>query len=321
MLQCSILGLMSVFSGCNSDVFIDEFLTDSPVVSLSENETDVVVRFETDNWGIINIDNLEEGLSVSVTDLEGKNGKSLPFGEGETGIVHCKNTFLDFQVEKRNSRELHLIAGENLYDQPFDVGVRVGNIYDEKVIRVSFSPTRKYQVDSIAYDWNQLKFFNNLMEMVDEVKVNTLQNNRSVTLYFYPFQDAMRRVEFGMLGNDWNIWTGDFQKLLGDSLLQVEIPDIVNGVPGLYGTKVTFSQEEQLLDVGLDKNLKVAKTVESGRKVRIEVFNVMEEYWIPYKAYLSNSFTGKKMTISGTLSSIVPCDYLIIPIEIKNEDE
>lgn len=100
MLQCSVLSLMSVLAGCNSEVFIDEFLTDCPTVSLSEDETDVTVRFETDNWEIVSLDNLREDLSVFVTDLEGKNRKSLPLEEGETGIVHCRNSFLDFQVEK-----------------------------------------------------------------------------------------------------------------------------------------------------------------------------------------------------------------------------
>lgn len=119
MLQCSILSLMSVLAGCNSEVFIDEFLTDSPTVSLSETENEVTVRFDTDNWSIVDINYLRSDMSVFVTDLEGKNRKSLPLEEGETGIVHCQNSFLDFQVVKSNSRELHLIAGENLYDWPW----------------------------------------------------------------------------------------------------------------------------------------------------------------------------------------------------------
>lgn len=33
---------------------------------------------------------------------------------------------------KRNGRELHLIAGENLYDWPFEAAIRVGNRYEER---------------------------------------------------------------------------------------------------------------------------------------------------------------------------------------------
>lgn len=72
MLQCSILSLMSVLAGCNSEVFIDEFLTDSPTVSLSETENEVTVRFDTDNWSIVDINYLRSDMSVFVTDLEGK---------------------------------------------------------------------------------------------------------------------------------------------------------------------------------------------------------------------------------------------------------
>ena len=49
--------------------------------------------------------------------------------------------------------------------------------------------------------------------------------------------------------------------------------------------------------------------------------NGMEQYNVPYKAYLSNSLTGKKLVISGTLSSKKPFNYLIIPIAITDEDK
>jgi len=51
------------------------------------------------------------------------------------------------------------------------------------------------------------------------------------------------------------------------------------------------------------------------------VYNGIEQYHVPYKAYLSNSLTGKKLEISGTLSSKRPFNYLIIPIAITDEDK
>ena len=88
------------------------------------------------------------------------------------------------------------------------------------------------------------------------------------------------------------------RKLLGDAASQVEIPDIVNGTPGLYGTKVSFPSSGTTAGCGLDKELKVSKTVEAGKHVRLEVYNGIEQYNVPYKAYLSNSLTGKKLEIS-----------------------
>lgn len=258
---------------------------------------------------------------MSATDLEGKNSKYLPFEEGETGIVYCKNAFLDFRVEKRNGSELHFISGENLYDQPFETFVRVGNRYEEKVIRVSFSPTRKYQIDSVAYDWSQFSSFDYMLEPVEQVEVNTLDASSPATVYFYPYKNSARIVEFYMQYGGWGGDENDLRKLLGDAASQVEIPDIVNGTPGLYGTKVSFRHHEQRLDAGLDKELKVSKTVEAGKHVRLEVYNGIEQYHVPYKAYLSNSLTGKKLVISGTLSSKKPFNYLIIPIAITDEDK
>ena len=99
MLQCGILAVAWLLSGCNSDIFVDRFLSSEPSVSLSETEKEVTVCFEADNWDILGVESLREGVAVSATDLEGKNSKYLPFEEGETGIVYCKNAFLDLRVE------------------------------------------------------------------------------------------------------------------------------------------------------------------------------------------------------------------------------
>lgn len=321
MLQCSILSLMSVLAGCNSDIFIDRFLSAEPSVSLSETEKEATVCFESDNWDILGIENSRTGVAVSATDLEGQHSKYLPFEGGETGIVYCKNTFLDLRVEKRNGSELHFISGENLYNQPFETFVRVGNRYEEKVIHVSFSPTRKYQIDSLVYDWSQFRSFDNILEPIEQVTVNTLNASEPVTLYFYPYKNSGRIVEFFMQYGGWGGSKEDLQKLLGDAASQVEIPDIVDGAPGLYGTKVSFCCKEQRLDAGLDKELKVPKTIGPGKNVRLEVYNGIEQYNVPYKVYLSNSLTGKKLVIPGTLSSQKPFNYLIIPIAITDEDE
>lgn len=52
-LQCGILAVAWLLAGCNSDVFIDRFLSAEPSVSLSETEKEVTVCFEADNWDIL----------------------------------------------------------------------------------------------------------------------------------------------------------------------------------------------------------------------------------------------------------------------------
>lgn len=319
-LQCGILAVAWLLAGCNSDVFIDRFLSAEPSVSLSETEKEVTVCFEADNWDILGVESLREGVAVSATDLEGKTPNIFLLRKEKPALCIARMRFWIF-VWKRNGSELHFISGENLYDQPFETFVRVGNRYEEKVIRVSFSPTRKYQIDSVAYDWSQFSSFDYMLEPVEQVEVNTLDASSPATVYFYPYKNSARIVEFYMQYGGWGGDENDLRKLLGDAASQVEIPDIVNGTPGLYGTKVSFRHHEQRLDAGLDKELKVSKTVEAGKHVRLEVYNGIEQYNVPYKAYLSNSLTGKKLVISGTLSSKKPFNYLIIPIAITDEDK
>lgn len=321
MLKYVVPVMAVMLAGCNSDVFIDNFLSDSPSITLSEEENDVTVHFEADNWNILSVEGRRSDVSMWVTDLEGEEGKQLPFAEGETGVVCWQNRFMHLSMEKRNGRELHFVAGENLYDQPFEAAVRVGNNYDQKTVYVSFSPTRKYQVDSVEYDWSQLFCKDNIVEQVDEMVINNMSSSQPVTVYLHPFQNAVRKVNVGMWVDGWNEWEGDVQTLLGDSLSLMEIPDAVNGKFGLYGTKVLFNTQEQRIETGLDKELEVAKSIFPGKKVCMRVFNCMEVYSVPYKAYISNSFSGKKLILSGTVTSSTPFDYLILPIEMTDENE
>ena len=52
-LQCGILAVAWLLAGCNSDVFIDKFLSAEPSVSLSEAEKEVTVCFEADSYFLL----------------------------------------------------------------------------------------------------------------------------------------------------------------------------------------------------------------------------------------------------------------------------
>ena len=103
--------------------------------------------------------------------------------------------------------------------------------------------------------------------------------------------------------------------MLGDAASQVEIPDIVNGTPGLARRSLSVIGE-QIAGCGARQGIEGIETVEAGKHVRLEVYNGIEQYHVPYKAYLSNSLTGKKLEISGTLSSKKPFNYLIILLQL-----
>ena len=46
------LGLLVSAVGCNSGVFIDDYLPEVPVVQLSETDSVARINFKSDNWDI-----------------------------------------------------------------------------------------------------------------------------------------------------------------------------------------------------------------------------------------------------------------------------
>ena len=150
-----LLLLLFAGGGCNGDVFIDDFMPGNPPsVSIGQEGATVTVSFEEDNWGIHSLGSFYGSFGVQATDLEG-NDLHLPMEEGQTGIVRIIDDFLDLEAVKRNGREVELTLRENLFDNPVELNLVVGNSYEEKTIPVRVASGTKYRVDSVAYDWGQ----------------------------------------------------------------------------------------------------------------------------------------------------------------------
>lgn len=56
------LGLLVSAVGCNSGVFIDDYLPEVPVVQLSETDSVARINFKSDNWDILNIYGASENV-------------------------------------------------------------------------------------------------------------------------------------------------------------------------------------------------------------------------------------------------------------------
>lgn len=120
-LQCGILAVAWLLAGCNSDVFIDRFLSAEPSVSLSETEKEVTVCFEADNWDILGVESLREGVAVSATDLarlirESYRLSETRFHSGYDIVVIARPVAKDknyFEVESAllHLGKVHKIAG------------------------------------------------------------------------------------------------------------------------------------------------------------------------------------------------------------------
>ena len=102
LLKCLLTALtLTVNMSCNSDVFIDEFLTETPApISLTEEASEATISFEADNWDVWSIGSIGFETYPFICDEEG-NGLTLPLENG----------------------------GKDYYDIPLRQGVKIQNWY------------------------------------------------------------------------------------------------------------------------------------------------------------------------------------------------
>ena len=314
-----LLLLLFAGGGCNGDVFIDDFMPGNPPsVSIEQEGATVTIPFEEDNWGIHSLGSIYSSFGVQVTDLEG-NDLYLPMEEGQTGIVRTIDDFLDLEVVKRNGREVELTLRENLYDNPVELDLVVGNGYEEKTIPVRVASGSKYRVDSVAYDWSRFFTYDYKAEWVYSIIVDNTQGTDTTWAHVRPYEKAVRRVRFSIpgevMGKDY------YTTLLGDSLPEVAIPDVADGKPVVQDTRATFDLEEQDLPVDLDKDFTVLVPVPGGKNMEVSAYVSVEHYDVPFVIHCSHPYSGRTRTFSGTLSSDRPYDYFYIRTELPPTHE
>lgn len=312
--------LTTLFTNCNPDIFIDDFITEYPDTCYVEKGKPFKLNFNSDNWNITNI----EGVSINtfdytIYDLEGNPiyNNFLLLHEGETGIIYYESTYYAFRIEKRNNRELEIICVKNIVNQPIAFTIIVGNEYFHKEINVSLQPTSKFVIDRVEYDFeNDFYYCDYVVEQVDGMTVNNSNSEEPVTLNFYPFKNSLRKIQF--YPDDYESFN-NMDKILGENLAEIPIPDIVDGKPVMGNTKVKFGLLEQSFWTGrLDKDFMVSTTVQPGEIKNIEVYNDIEEFHVNYKVHASNPDTGEECVFTGRLNSKDPFNYLVIFPKLDN---
>ena len=103
------LGLLVSAVGCNSGVFIDDYLPEVPVVQLSETDSVARINFKSDNWDILNIYGASENVWGVVCDLEGKpDGRNLPLENGANAVISWVMNIATSGREEEWQRTLYL---------------------------------------------------------------------------------------------------------------------------------------------------------------------------------------------------------------------
>lgn len=313
------LSILILISGCNSDIFVKDFLPGEQMdVVISEADNRKEINFKSDNWRLFNIISLGYSFTTRAYTADGEE-VSFPYSEKEPAVVHCLNDFTDFRVERINGKKLQFTLNENLMNVDVTMLVNIGNEYKEQYIKLLLAPTSKYQIDSVVYNWEEFKIYEN---RVKQMSSNTIDNKLStpITFLVYPFQKSTREIQFYDPTIAWEEEL--FKRLLGTTLPEIIIPDVVDSKPVLHNTKAPFGIMQQELDVSLDKNLSVEVTVDPYDKRRVLVLNDIEMYFVPYKVYISNPNTGKKRVFAGELTSSRPTGYFILKTSVdENENK
>jgi hypothetical protein len=304
------LSMLISLAGCNGDVFIDDYMSKGDdEITISETNNSKEINFKSDNWGLIDIVcETSDQYTINAYNIDGEL-TYLPFKEKELGTVHLKNDYMDVQVEKKGGNKLKVILNENLINENVRMLIEVGNSFKYEKIEVQLAPTQKYQIDSVVYDFDKFETDVSRLEKMQNI---IIENNASSPLTFsvFPYNKSSHEILFY---NSTTVWREElFPNLLGIPLPEITIPDVADGKPVLRDTKIAFGIQEQHLAVDLDKEFSVDVTIDGFDKIKVVVFNVMRSYSVPYKIYISNPRTGKKITSSGKLYSSEPMDYYIL---------
>lgn len=309
-LKLFLLTTLIFITGCNGDVFVDDFLPGGhEEITISENDNIKEINFKSDNWNLYNVVCEIDYLIANAYTLDGEH-THLPFDEKELGTVHYTSDYIDFYVEKVSGNKLKVTLNESLHNENVELLIIVGNEYKEEYIKMVLAPTSKYQIDSVVYDWGKFEIYEgNLKEMENLIVYNKFSSS-PLTIMFYPFKKSMHEISFYDPTLPWG--KEIFSRLLGIPLPEIIIPDIVYSKPVINETKVTFGIRDQQLKTDLDKELTVDVTIDGFDNRKIKIFNELKKYTVPYTIYLSNPKTGNQRIFTGILRSEEPIDYLIL---------
>lgn len=303
------LSILIFFAGCNGDIFIDEYIPKGlSEITLTGTDNSKEIKFKSDKWSLNSVVcETNDSYTTTAYTIDGKE-TYLPFGEKELGSIHFTSDYMDVRVERKSGNKLTVTLNENLMNENIKMLIDVGNGIKYDQIEVDLAPTQKYQIESVVYDWDKFESYKGRLK---EMQVILMDNNSSFpeTRPVYPYKKSTYDINFTFPAE---VWDEDiYSKLLGTPLPEITIPDVIDGKPILNDTKVAFGIRKQQLDTNLDKDMSVDVTIDPFDRRAVIVYNEMKSYYVPYKVYLSNPGTGKKLTVAGTLNIEEPVDFLI----------
>ncbi len=305
--------LLVLCTGCNGDLFVDEFLTEDVNQTVSCGDS-AVVHFDAANWNVLGVGNaLNAHFWVKAYDSQGNLiSNQSQYGYPEMAKLVVENEFNYFEIERTNGHELKIRPLEMMQETPFSFDVSVGNEYEQKMLTFTINPSPKYQVDSIAYDWDSFKTYDNELKEVSSILIEN-RGSAPMTYHAYPYKKGVKRT----FGFNWNFnHADDLPKISQDE--RITVPDVENGKPVLRNTQIPVGENGKTIELPLDSfdpNLCVPVVIDPHDKRYVVTYHQIENYDISCTLYTSHPISHRKIVYKGVLYSARPYGHLILTLK------
>ena len=304
-------------SGCNSDVFIEDFQPSVSDVTLDGNGDSVTIHFKSSNWNLLHVYDYYDNSSLyySVYDKDGNivSQNQSPVLEG-LGKIVCddvvyEDKIVDFTIERTHPQEVKLTVNENARSSLFRFSIIASNEYETKEIHVAITPSDRYIFDHITYSLDMYSYTDTHIEERRSMVIDN-RGNGNVTNYIFPFQNEYRQIQF--TSNNPEAFN------LLASKPEVEIPGIVDGYLVMNGERVQYASDMQRLPLPFPDTEKKAVITPAQTSQRITVLLEYEWFETYFTLYAVRPKTKKEKVITGTLKSKMPKGYLIKCEKLNN---
>lgn len=197
-----ILMTVSLLTGCNQDLFVDDFRSEIEQVQLESDEDEVTLRFQTDDW-IIAGGELSHSLTGQFDSFffqqyneEGVNiGNSAVPSLDMHGSLRLNHSLVELYIEHLNSDELTVHVAENLLpDCTLSLVLAHKDLPEiEQCILIQLQ-TARYELEDITYTLNT---WGGEHEENDQALHSVTNNNNTpITITLYPWKEEHKWVQF-----------------------------------------------------------------------------------------------------------------------------
>lgn len=315
----TIIVVVTILQGCNSEVFISDFAPSSDEIILSEKNSVSEISFESSNWDIQSVVYRDElGNYCEFTgNIYGPDGNLIAENSSlcTKGLEYVKMTilhpFIRLSIERKDDKHLVLSKSENMYYSTKRIYFYVGNTYTKRIISVGIEPSTRYKFDSIAYT-DSYVYKDSIVQKTFEWSFRNSTNNVD-TFNIHPYHDF--KADYSFLNkHEWGeVLTEEQLKIFGKDTLMVPVP-VIGRYGSLVMSDITLPLTAAIHNLPISyEMLKIKEPVNvNPNKQRTFIIKCWYKYYgIWFKIYASHPITHEKRTLEGLLDIYYPQSYEI----------